>query len=48
MASSDGTIDLMFSVWHFRIMPVRYLEMCSERVNTLPCAIGALGPRIAN
>lgn len=48
MAACDGAIALMLSTWHFLMMPVIYLAMCSLRVKTLPCPIGAFGPRKAN
>lgn len=36
---------LMHSVWHFLMIRVMYLAMCSVRVKTLPWPMGALGPR---
>ena len=33
------------SVWHLWIMWMIYFAMCSTMVRTLPCPIGAFGPR---
>ncbi len=44
-APRDGAIALIDSVWHFLMTPAMYLAMCSLSVKTLPCPMGALGPR---
>lgn len=43
-----GDNDLIPCVWHFLMMRTTYLAMCSVMVKTLPCPIGALGPRNAS
>ena len=44
-AARDGAIALTDSVWHFLMTVVMYFAMCSLSVKTLPCPMGALGPK---